>query len=92
MRLERLMHLSIRCIVLYIWEFKTLLTFWYVLLLLKIGCSHMCITMPSIGGGPYLSCHTRYSHSILHTYWSCFVIVKCFVSYVFVELCAVFLE
>jgi len=30
----------------------------------------------------YSKCHTRYSHSILRTCWSCFVIVKCFVSYV----------
>ena len=30
----------------------------------------------------YSKCHSRYSHSSLHTHWSCFVIVKHFVLYV----------
>jgi hypothetical protein len=50
MRFERLRHLSIRCTILYMWEFKMLLTLWYVLLFLKIWCSQMYIIMSSFGG------------------------------------------
>ena len=46
----------------------------------------MHIIMPSLGvwgGGSliYSKCHMQYSCSILHTYWNCFIIAKCFISY-----------
>jgi hypothetical protein len=116
MCLERLMHFSVRSIVLYIWEIKTLLTFltfamfwmlyaffrviprrrgitqkkayntlltlWYVLLFLKIGCCHMHIIMPSSGGmgRSLIYSVTRYSCFILRTYscvfdWTTFQLV-----------------
>jgi hypothetical protein len=46
----------------------------------------MHIIMPSFGGMGvgliYSKCHTRYSRSILSTYWSCVIIAKRFASYV----------
>jgi hypothetical protein len=35
------------------------------------------------GGRIYIKCHTRYSRSILSTYWSCFIVAKRFLSYVY---------
>jgi hypothetical protein len=43
-------------IYIYRWQFKTLLILWYVLMLLKIGCSHMHYAVFwGYGGGSYYS-------------------------------------
>ena len=88
MRLERLIHVSIRFIAyIYIYEnlkhFQHFDMFFCSIKLDAVICTSLCRLLGIWGGSLiYSKCRTRYSRSILRKHWSSFIIAKRFVSQV----------